>query len=66
MFYCNQWGIVNTGTWYNDRLSMVAPNQASWPGDFPQFKIFLNDPDSLIIPDRSFWKDLRCAGQFKM
>jgi hypothetical protein len=56
MFYCNQWGITNTGNWNTDRQSMVAPNQASWPGDFPEFKIFLNDPDSLIYPTGAFGK----------
>ncbi len=56
MFYCNHWGVINTGNWYTDRLSILAPNQASWPGDLPEFKIFLNDPDSLIFPTGSFGK----------
>jgi len=54
MFYCNEWGVVNTGNWYTDRQSMVAPTQATWPGDLPKYKIFLNDPDNIVYPTGSF------------
>ena len=54
MFYCNNGELINTGDWYEDRKSILAPNQASWPGDFPEYKIFLNDPDSIIYPTGSF------------
>jgi hypothetical protein len=53
IFYCNEWGSENTGDWYEDRTSLLTPNQASWPGDFPEYKIFLNDPDSIIYPTGS-------------
>jgi PKD repeat protein len=56
MFYCNHWGVINTGNWYTDRLSRIATSQATWPGETPQYKIFLNDPDSLIYPTGSFGK----------
>jgi len=68
MFYCNHWGAVNTGNWYSDRLSRTATSQATWPGDFPQYKIFLNDPDSIIYPTGAFGKicdvvaDSKCDG----
>lgn len=41
---CNQWGCFNTGNFPNDRRSV--------PGKFiiPQYKIFLNNPDSLVYP----------------
>lgn len=54
MFYCNEWGTLNTGNWYTDRQSIAAPTQVSWPGDLPQYKIFLNDPDSLVFPTGIF------------
>jgi len=54
MFYCNQWGSVNTGNWNNDRKSRTAANASQWPGDFPQYKIFLNDPDNTVFPTGSF------------
>jgi len=45
--YCNPWGVTNTGNWTIDRKSMD-----SWPsaGDLPQYKIFLNNPDSSVFP----------------
>ncbi|MBK7031340.1 MAG: hypothetical protein IPH45_20045 [Bacteroidales bacterium] len=49
--YCNQWGVTNTGIWSSDRRS-----SDDWPasGDMPQYKIFLNDPDSNIYPTGQF------------
>lgn len=41
---CNQYGCYNTGNFNNDRRS-VSGNHT-----FPQYKIFLNDPDSLVYP----------------
>ncbi|MBK7031273.1 MAG: hypothetical protein IPH45_19645 [Bacteroidales bacterium] len=45
--YCNQWGVTNSGNWAIDRKSLD-----NWPssGDLPQYKIFLNDPDSNAYP----------------
>ncbi len=54
MFYCNQWGAVNTGSWVDDRQSRTAQTQGDWPGDFPEYKVFLNDPDNLVFPTGSF------------
>jgi PKD repeat protein len=54
MFYCNQWGAVNTGNWISDRQSRTAQNQSEWPGDFPEYKVFLNDPDVSVFPTGSF------------
>ncbi|MFZ4707417.1 MAG: PKD-like domain-containing protein, partial [Bacteroidales bacterium] len=49
IFYCNEWGTVSTGNWYTDRQSL-----ATWPGDLPEFKTFLNDPDNIVYPTGSF------------
>lgn len=49
IFYCNEWGSVNTGNWYTDRQSL-----AFWPGDLPEYKTFLNDPDNIVYPTGSF------------
>ena len=49
IFYCNEWGVVNTGNWYTDRQSLAA-----WPGDLPEYKEFLNDPDNIVYPTGSF------------
>ncbi|MBK7211853.1 MAG: PKD domain-containing protein [Bacteroidales bacterium] len=54
MFYCNQWGAVNTGNWIDDRKSLNDLDQFSWPGDVPQYKVFLNDPDINIFPTGTF------------
>ena len=44
---CNQYGVYNTGNFANDRRS-VAGNII-----LPEFKIFLNNPDSLVYPTGS-------------
>ena len=49
IFYCNEWGTVSTGNWYTDRQSL-----AFWPGDLPEYKTFLNDPDNIVYPTGSF------------
>lgn len=49
IFYCNEWGAVSTANWYADRQSI-----ASWPGDLPEYKEFLNDPDNIVYPTGSF------------
>ncbi len=54
MFYCNQWGAISTGNWVTDRLSRTAATSSAWPGDFPQYKIFLNDPDNIVFPTGTF------------
>ncbi|NVO21480.1 MAG: PKD domain-containing protein, partial [Bacteroidetes bacterium] len=54
MFYCNQWGCVNTGNWLSDRKSLNNLTQFTWPGDSPQYKIFLNDPDNVVFPTGTF------------
>jgi uncharacterized protein (TIGR02145 family) len=41
---CNQWGCYNTGNFVNDRRS-VGGNHI-----IPQYRIFLNNPDSLVYP----------------
>jgi len=56
MFYCNQWGTVSSGNWYADRFSIIAPSAATWPGDLPEYKIFLNDPDNIVYPTGTFGK----------
>jgi gliding motility-associated-like protein len=43
--YSNQWGCSTTGTW-SDRRQSISGNSTV----FPQYKIFLNDPDSLVYP----------------
>ncbi len=49
IFYCNEWGAVTTGNWYTDRQSVSA-----WPGDLPEYKEFLSDPDNIVYPTGSF------------
>ena len=49
IFYCNEWGAESTGNWYTDRQSVAA-----WPGDLPEYKEFLNDPDNIVYPTGSF------------
>lgn len=41
---CNQWGCFNTGNFANDRRSVAGKYI------IPQYKIFLNNPDSLVYP----------------
>lgn len=41
---CNQYGCFNTGNFINDRRSVTGNHT------FPQYKIFLNDPDTVVYP----------------
>jgi uncharacterized protein (TIGR02145 family) len=41
---CNPWGCYNTGNFNNDRRSVGGNHTLT------QYKIFLNDPDSLVYP----------------
>jgi uncharacterized protein (TIGR02145 family) len=41
---CNQYGCYNTGNFTNDRRSVTGNHT------FPQYKIFLNDPDNIVYP----------------
>ena len=41
---CNEYGVTNTGNFLIDRLSQTGLFM------LPQFKVFLNDPDSLAYP----------------
>jgi uncharacterized protein (TIGR02145 family) len=41
---CNPWGCYNTGNFNNDRRSVSGNHTLT------QYKIFLNDPDSLVYP----------------
>lgn len=43
--YSNEWGCSTTGSWNSRRRSI--PGNATVK---PQYKIFLNDPDSLVFP----------------
>lgn len=43
--YSNEWGCATTGSWLERRHS--APGNAAI---LPEYKIFLNDPDSLVFP----------------
>jgi uncharacterized protein (TIGR02145 family) len=41
---CNPFGCYNTGNFQNDRRSVTGEHT------MPQYKIFLNDPDSIVYP----------------
>jgi uncharacterized protein (TIGR02145 family) len=41
---CNQYGCFNTGNFNNDRRSVTGNHT------FPQYKIFLNNPDTIVYP----------------
>ena len=51
--FCNPYGCLNTGNFANDRRSVNSNTFIGFPG-IAQYKVFLNNPDSLIYPSGSY------------
>ena len=55
--YSNEWGCANTGSWNESRRSITGNATVK-----PEYRIFLNDPDSTVFPSGRVGKlnDFKC------
>ncbi len=51
--FCNPYGCYNTGNFINDRRSVNTNTFIPFPG-IAQYKVFLNNPDTLVYPSGVF------------